>query len=1202
MKSALEALAGAGAESALCATGDEGLRFVLRPITLQSELGAPRLPAYPLVRGHVYADAGIGDLLPEDLAELAGSAGENGPSVFCKPPSLLAFPGLKALNEQSPSSSSEGSSGFSGDLGSSSNGNASPGASACSTDSFDPSLSSYTSAYHSTDSTSASRSLERVCVLLDDAGQSEKSKSDEKPTKDVNDAPEGTVRLDALDGHGFRQWVAEALRLGVDPALLCRWLGFPVPSRCYPSSLVLQLLDDIGADLLGARYGRLRIPQIASIPAILRLFHFSRRILVVCGAGISVNSGIPDFRSANGIYSKMWKYNLERPTDMFSLDHFRDDPAPFYTFAPEILPSKLYRPTLVHWLFRELHLQGKLLRVYTQNIDCLEARVGVPPEKVVQCHGSFDAFTCLRCGRQFDYQAEVKGLLLRHVEWVADRQASGKDPVPPEQIERERSVPRGADVRRAWNFGVEPFEKRMRKGGRRAAPAAPGRTRTEALDDAPARAPRGGLALLAQGAGEETREDRKRGRISSPGRVSGAVDLRRARGLGDATPPGRKRPEKRKARSWRCDPDGESDREPGTESEDTGCSGSENGAQRSSGSGSASDFDGNGTRTTARNAARRSSSPSSDEDSGESEESSESSQKSANLYARRWRRKSKGWGRITLSTRTKQSDHEPRSPDGKPGGRATPTTRGTRSARSARTTPATRTAPNTRTTRNKNTGKTTRCSLPSRASGESKSSRASYSSPSRSPATSSKARRPAAGHEARRTAHAVAPAVPSVLTEEQLEACQKFAPLCGACLKRDLWVLRGWVLAGAARGALGDRVKIKLSKATKIPPIPPCAQKTTEGLVHHLRTLLDLVWPSLLFQVWGSLGPEARAEVRALRARKRETAELIRRFCGAAGAPAGTTVSGGIAGKTDGKAEETAGGGLGTRADEKVDNETPVAAGSSHTQASASTVARNTKAQRPHERTAIPPDCWPRIMEDTVAFASLACSIIPRAVSIPIEVYPLVEECMVPCTLVDEVMAALSRSAPPPPSPSDQRSSDRNPGFLDQRRQEALTTGGLYVLKPNIVFFGEQLPAAFSQAIELDSRTADMLLVLGSSLRVRPVSGVLGMLPHYVPQIYVNRQPRVPNRVLSHQFDVEFRGDCDDFARWIGNCMGWELGLESTPEEERPRHVPRIDDLRVDISPKAGHKFLVRHSSRKIWGRGDAAGNASTADLGSEGS
>ena len=113
-----------------------------------------------------------------------------------------------------------------------------------------------------------------------------------------------------------------------------------------------------------------------------------QNIVVVMGAGASVSAGIPDFRTpGTGLYDNLEKYNLPRPEAVFDLEFFKDNPAPFYLLAKELFPGK-FKPTPTHRFLKLLDEKGLLRRVYTQNIDGLEALAGLEHEKVVQCHGA----------------------------------------------------------------------------------------------------------------------------------------------------------------------------------------------------------------------------------------------------------------------------------------------------------------------------------------------------------------------------------------------------------------------------------------------------------------------------------------------------------------------------------------------------------------------------------------------------------------------------------------------------------------------------------------------------------------------------------------------------------------------------------------------------------------------------------------------
>ncbi|XP_056382779.1 NAD-dependent protein deacetylase sirtuin-3, mitochondrial isoform X2 [Hyla sarda] len=126
-----------------------------------------------------------------------------------------------------------------------------------------------------------------------------------------------------------------------------------------------------------------------------------RHILVMAGAGISTDSGIPDFRSpTNGLYSKLQEYSLPYPEAIFDLSYFLHDPKPFLRLSQELLPGR-HHPNSAHYFLRLLHDKGLLLRLYTQNIDGLERAAGIPAEKLVEAHGTFASSTCTMCLKEY---------------------------------------------------------------------------------------------------------------------------------------------------------------------------------------------------------------------------------------------------------------------------------------------------------------------------------------------------------------------------------------------------------------------------------------------------------------------------------------------------------------------------------------------------------------------------------------------------------------------------------------------------------------------------------------------------------------------------------------------------------------------------------------------------------------------------------
>ncbi|KAK8075308.1 NAD-dependent deacetylase sirtuin-2 [Apiospora hydei] len=126
-----------------------------------------------------------------------------------------------------------------------------------------------------------------------------------------------------------------------------------------------------------------------------------KRIVVLTGAGISTAAGIPDFRSPKtGLYHNLARLNLPHAEAVFEISYFRENPYPFYMLAKELYPGK-FHPTISH-AFIGLLAKRKLLRMlFTQNIDCLERRAGVPGDLIVEAHGSFATQRCIDCKTEF---------------------------------------------------------------------------------------------------------------------------------------------------------------------------------------------------------------------------------------------------------------------------------------------------------------------------------------------------------------------------------------------------------------------------------------------------------------------------------------------------------------------------------------------------------------------------------------------------------------------------------------------------------------------------------------------------------------------------------------------------------------------------------------------------------------------------------
>lgn len=121
------------------------------------------------------------------------------------------------------------------------------------------------------------------------------------------------------------------------------------------------------------------------------------KITVLTGAGVSTPSGIPDFRSPNGIYSK---YDPEK---LFGLRTFMKDPSYFYSFAIEnIFTMKSATPNIVHTLIAYLEEKGFIKGVITQNIDMLHEKAG--SKNIAEVHGNIKTGHCVKCGKLYSLE------------------------------------------------------------------------------------------------------------------------------------------------------------------------------------------------------------------------------------------------------------------------------------------------------------------------------------------------------------------------------------------------------------------------------------------------------------------------------------------------------------------------------------------------------------------------------------------------------------------------------------------------------------------------------------------------------------------------------------------------------------------------------------------------------------------------------
>lgn len=120
----------------------------------------------------------------------------------------------------------------------------------------------------------------------------------------------------------------------------------------------------------------------------------SQRIVFFGGAGVSTESGIPDFRSVDGLYSQKFEYP---PETIISHSFYLQNPAYFFRFYKEKMMPLGFEPNITHKTLARWEKEGKLLAVVTQNIDGLHQKAG--SKRVFELHGSVLRNYCVRCGK-----------------------------------------------------------------------------------------------------------------------------------------------------------------------------------------------------------------------------------------------------------------------------------------------------------------------------------------------------------------------------------------------------------------------------------------------------------------------------------------------------------------------------------------------------------------------------------------------------------------------------------------------------------------------------------------------------------------------------------------------------------------------------------------------------------------------------------
>lgn len=137
------------------------------------------------------------------------------------------------------------------------------------------------------------------------------------------------------------------------------------------------------------------------IAQLRQLIANSARIVFLGGAGVSTESGIPDFRGERGVFKAMEQFGRQ-PEELLHIDFFRRNPETFYAYYKGLLLCPDAAPNPAHQALARLEGEGKLSAVITQNIDGLHQLAG--SRTVLELHGSMLRNYCTRCKQQYDLQ------------------------------------------------------------------------------------------------------------------------------------------------------------------------------------------------------------------------------------------------------------------------------------------------------------------------------------------------------------------------------------------------------------------------------------------------------------------------------------------------------------------------------------------------------------------------------------------------------------------------------------------------------------------------------------------------------------------------------------------------------------------------------------------------------------------------------
>jgi len=165
-----------------------------------------------------------------------------------------------------------------------------------------------------------------------------------------------------------------------------------------------ELSGGLSNTMAGFYEGASQVEQ--AIARLSEMIEKAQNIVFFGGAGVSTASGIPDFRSAHGIYSGAQGRSYE---EMLSHGYFTRHTDAFWAFYKNVMLYPDAQPNAAHLAIKRLEEQGKLLSVITQNIDGLHQKAG--SSRVLELHGTVHRNFCMRCGEMFElaYITDTEG-------------------------------------------------------------------------------------------------------------------------------------------------------------------------------------------------------------------------------------------------------------------------------------------------------------------------------------------------------------------------------------------------------------------------------------------------------------------------------------------------------------------------------------------------------------------------------------------------------------------------------------------------------------------------------------------------------------------------------------------------------------------------------------------------------------------------